>query len=373
MDGFRFWLIGLILVIISLPFLSCKEEVKGSGGLISLDKSDESLILNSYFSNIESVVFDENELIGQIDKVIVTDSKIIVSDFDITKTLKVFDRHGGFVVGKDDFGSDPLAMGYFEDFDVFDNKMYVLDGAGRKVLVFDFRLQMLEEIPIFHPAAGLLVNQHGVFLYHLSENPEFPFQLSFLSHDTRNLVGLIPVNPKLSHSPFSGSFFIKMDEDRFVHYHPGLDSLWLFEGTKFNSFRIDFGNQFIDLNQTKDLHPLEHLKFYNSFEGFKNLSYGIKLGERSILLGASFENKPHFLRIDFDSKNATLHRKIRNDLKPLPSNILFNGNSGDAAWYFQFAEQVGAFYEMNESKIPVGARIDLPKDAETSILFLLKY
>ncbi|MCH6199953.1 6-bladed beta-propeller [Aquiflexum sp. LQ15W] len=363
----------IFLTSLFIGAFSCKSPDKKTSGLISLSKFEEALQLGTYFSNLETVLFDQNQLIGQIDKLVVTDSVIVLTDFDLLKSIKVFNRQGEFMASKDDFGDDPLAMGYFDDFAVFEEKIYVLDGNKRKIYLFDFQLKLLDEISISNPASAFLINQNGIFLYHMIENPDFPFQLSFLSHSGKEPKGLISFNPKLAESPFSGSFFVKINEEQFVHYNPGLDSIYLFSGEKHESFKIDFGTQFIDLNQSKDLHPVERLRFYNDFEGYKQLSDGVKLGEGLILFGLSYENKPHYLLVDLENQRATLYKTVKNNLKPLPSTIFFSGNSDKHAWYYHSADQINKFYELNDSKIGVEKRIKLPEDLESNVLVLLDY
>jgi hypothetical protein len=370
MKNFSNWL-GIWILFFLL--FSCKSRDQKNPGFISLTKSEKALQLGTYFSNLETVLFDQNQLIGQIDKLVVTDSLIVLTDFDLLKSIKVFNRKGGFIASKDDFGDDPLAMGYFDDFAVFEEKIYVLDGNKRKIYLFDYGLNLLDEIPISNPASGFLINRNGIFLYQMIENPDFPFQLSFLPHGEKEPKGLISFNSKLAESPFAGNFFVKMNEDQFVHYNPGLDSIYVFSGENYESFKIDFGGQFIDLNQSKDLHPVERLRFYNDFEGYKQLSFGVKVGEGLILFGLSYGNKPHYLLVDLENHKATLFKTIKNNLKPLPSTIFFSGNSDKHAWYYQSAEQIEKFYELNDSKIPVENRIKLPEDPESNVLVLLAY
>ncbi|MCS4433574.1 6-bladed beta-propeller [Aquiflexum gelatinilyticum] len=370
---YKYFKTAKILTSLIIWAISCTGPDKKTSGLISLSKSEEALQLGTYFSNFETVLFDQNQLIGQIDKLVVTDSLIVLTDFDLLKSIKVFNRQGEFMASKDDFGDDPLAMGYFDDFEVFEGKIYVLDGNKRKIYVFDLGLNLLDEIAISNPASAFLINRNGIFLYQMIGNPDFPFQLSFLSHSGKEAKGLISFNPKLAESPFSGSFFVKMNEEQFVHYNPGLDSIYLFSGEKHESFKIDFGTQFIDLNQSKDLHPVERLRFYNDFEGYKQLSFGVKVGEGLILFGLSYENKPHYLLVDLENQKSTLFKTIKNNLKPLPSTIFFAANSDKHAWYYQSAEQIEKFYELNESKISLENRIELPEDIESNVLVLLDY
>ena len=52
-----------------------------------------------------------------------------------------------------------LAMGYFDDFAVFEEKIYVLDGNKRKIYLFDFELNLLDEISISNPASAFLIKE----------------------------------------------------------------------------------------------------------------------------------------------------------------------------------------------------------------------
>ncbi|SFG78533.1 hypothetical protein SAMN04487988_10839 [Algoriphagus hitonicola] len=93
----------------------------------------------------------EGHLLGDIDKILFTDSLIFVMDQYITNTLQVFERRtGNEVVYLEKSGEGPREFLEIYDFDIDREKKQILlfDGKLSKVLFFDFNGKFIEELKI---------------------------------------------------------------------------------------------------------------------------------------------------------------------------------------------------------------------------------
>lgn len=352
-------------------FYSCSSGLNSSDTIINIFKTNEPLLFSSYFSDIHPIILVENRPLGTLGKVDFADDFIVISSFDLLQQLAVYDLQGHLMAMRDDIGEGPEGFGEISDFAVYDNKIYVLQGYHRKISVFDSSLRLLEEIKISYSASGIYVNDIGIYLYHLESNPDFPFRLSFF--EAGNMNGLIQFDETLISAPLTGNFFIGLDSKSFIHYHPASDSIYLVNDSNVNGFHLNFGSSFIDIGKFKDLHPLERLKAYNEFEGYKDLSNGVRLSASELLFSISHEKKKKYLKVDLTSRQAQLIQTIKNDLLPLPSNVFFEQNHLNAAWYWQNAETLSKFYQLNGSKIEDTQKINLPNDPESKVVFNLPY
>src|SRR5690606_38185974 len=99
-----------------------------------LKEESVPLNLSSYFGSDAPTLLHSEVPIGAIDKVVVTDNLIIVSDFHLMKSLKVFNSKGYLIRSRDDIGEEgPMGMSEITDFDVFNGYIFVLDAHKRKI------------------------------------------------------------------------------------------------------------------------------------------------------------------------------------------------------------------------------------------------
>lgn len=361
-------------IIFLFSLFSCKNQDSSDNPNIKVVKSNDAILFSQYFGEINHIILDESQPIGTIDRIIATDSFIVLSAFDLLTSLHVYDSEGTLIASKDDIGEGPDGLGEINDFAVWNNEIYVLQSYSRKIAKFDFNLNLLDEIRLTYPASSLHINSEGIFLYHLEKNPEFPFRLSYLDHlGVTEQIGLIPFDERLTAAPMDGNFFIDLDSNSFLHYHPASDSIYWFKEKIHSAFRLDFGDQFFDIGQLDGLHPLEQLKLYNEFEGFNNLNNGVRLSQNEALFNIVHKNKQAYLLVDLRNKEARLVPSLKNDLAALPSKVVFNGNNLQSSWYWHQVEDISKFYQLNSSKIPDRQKIELPEDKEEKVVFKVEY
>lgn len=365
---------SLTLIASLMVLFSCKNQDSSDSPIFRVVKSNDAILFSQYFGEINHINLDESQPIGTIDRIIATDSFIVLSAFDLLTSLHVYDSKGNLIASKDDIGEGPDGLGEINDFAIWNNEIYVLQSYSRKISKFDFRLNMIDEMRLKFPASSFHINSEGIFLYHLEKNPEFPFRLSYLDlSGVTAQKGLIPFDERLTAAPMGGNFFIDLDSDSFLHYHPASDSIYWFEGKSRSAFRLDFGDQFFDIGKLDGLHPLEQLKMYNEFEGFNNLSNGVRLSLNEALFNIVHKKKQEYLLVDLMKKEAKLVPSLKNNIAALPSKVVFNGNNLQSSWYWQQVGDISKFYELNSSKIADKQKIDLMEDREGKVVFKVEY
>lgn len=361
----------LCLFFILISFASCgTRDDKNEFYLI---KSSSPLKLSEFFSSISTRSLNSEEVIGSIDKMIVHDSLILISDFMLMQSLKIFDKNGTQVAYNDNIGEGPLGLSEITDFGVFNDTIYVLDAYQRKFLRFDLKLELIDEYDVPVSCNNFLINQDGIFLLRQGEDAETGRLIRY-SHQMEFISNLIPSNEMSTQIVISSTnLFIPIDDTSFITYNPLYPYIWIYKNQKIEKLELDFNNQFIEIKQLAKMEPLKRLRYVNSYEDFYNLSNGIKLSSTKFLFSIRYQKKNGYLKVDLSKMQLTFFNELKNDLMMIPSTISFSGNSKETAWYWMNQEDLGKFYYINDSKIPLNKRIELGSDDESKYVFQLKY
>lgn len=141
----------LFITIITalLQFLSCKTDINDVNVMnidVDLEKSVDILDITEYFQpEIIKLEKTDDCLVGEVSKVWVHSDDILVLDKNVTKSLFLFNRAGKFIRKIGTGGNGLGEYLYIEDFDVINDKIYILSGMDQKLIVFDFGGKMIEE------------------------------------------------------------------------------------------------------------------------------------------------------------------------------------------------------------------------------------
>lgn len=125
---------------------------------ISLSKTSDITITKDSIKNFSEQIIYETEfiplettqeaLIGYIDKIVMTDSMIIVADFHKTKKVFVFDKQGNFLRSISNIGS--AENEYISIFDITtsptSNNLFILDGHKNDLLEFSLNGDFIKKI-----------------------------------------------------------------------------------------------------------------------------------------------------------------------------------------------------------------------------------
>ncbi|HLW06598.1 MAG TPA: 6-bladed beta-propeller [Marinilabiliaceae bacterium] len=145
------------LIIVIFIFGSCNRTTKESKPLsheiTTIDVNENDIIDSGKLSDvisIDSLVFLEytNEsIIGEIDKVIVSEEYIYIIDMESSKCIFCFDRKGNFINSYKNVGRGPQEYIEIDDVSFFRNKLYVL-AEPNQFFVLDKKLKFIESIEI---------------------------------------------------------------------------------------------------------------------------------------------------------------------------------------------------------------------------------
>lgn len=207
-------MIRVILVAFVLYFISaCHQANKGEEEklFIDLDTSQEGN-LSELVQQIEYVLLEipDSVPLVRVWKFSFGSGKIIVSDREKNNVL-VFDAKGWFEKIIESKGSGPKEFQIMEDYHVFNDHIYVLDGSLKKILKFDFEGEVVEETKIeFHPY-NFYTNDRG-FLYYFANNPNHEFY-SVISEKEGETHGVKTIN-----KDFEGLKYASVYGFQYDHY-----------------------------------------------------------------------------------------------------------------------------------------------------------
>ncbi|MCF8360971.1 MAG: 6-bladed beta-propeller [Prolixibacteraceae bacterium] len=137
----------IIFISIFISLHSCKSEVTD---IVSINAEIENAVnvldITEYF-HPEYIMLEKNEqcLIGEIHKAAIYSDYIIVLDKQISKGVYLFNRSGKFIRQIGSKGKGRGEYLYLEDFNVINDKIFLLSGLDRKLLVYDFDGNIIRE------------------------------------------------------------------------------------------------------------------------------------------------------------------------------------------------------------------------------------
>ncbi len=149
---------------ISIKFSQAKSKIKLSD--IVIKESFEVIPLET----------KENSLIGNIDKVVFTDDYIFVFDWLSSRAIFQFDTSGNFIrkIGKQGQGPGEYLMIY--DFDVYNNKLIVLD-MGYKLIYYTLEGEYVNQTELKDFVTGKLISLNKDLLAFNTTGSE-PYELT---------------------------------------------------------------------------------------------------------------------------------------------------------------------------------------------------
>ncbi len=161
-----------IIYFIILPFIiySCEKSPEKKRVLdLNFDiKNDCSLLDLSEHFNCNLIVLktssNDSVMIGKIDKVIVNDSLLYMSDSQFGRRVFVYDFYGNFKYTIGALGKGPGEYVKLSDFDLFDNHIFILSGPDRKIIKFDLLGRYIDEVQL---------SDHGGFALKCLPNNKF--------------------------------------------------------------------------------------------------------------------------------------------------------------------------------------------------------
>lgn len=167
----------VFLIILSVACTSTKEEQKGTeiGDVISIpitDMETDNGMLSDYADEVIMIPleFSDDCLLGEIDKVVMSDSCIFVMENENQKGIYVFDHTGKFLYRIGSHGEGPEEFVELSDFSLNEEEgvIYLYDNARKKILVFSYKGDYIKDIQMNYYAFNLEYQNGLFYLYHES-------------------------------------------------------------------------------------------------------------------------------------------------------------------------------------------------------------
>lgn len=264
--------LNLVLLIIAyLSIVSCQQKDKKESFLTENIKIDFNAATFDNYTHLNVVdttlIIPLSEdingdlIIGQLDKIVVSDSLIYIADTYL-KRLLVYDMQGNIVGKVGTTGGGPGEYTSLSDFCVgSDGEIYLYDSAGNKMLVYDSNLQFVKDYAISFKAEQFQLVD-GKFLFGLApynvENRTSGRMIVLTDHSFTPLFSTLKYDDNIDHNY---EFFSPMtlSKEGNVIYNRVIDNnVYLFnkEGGIKAVFHFDFGELSIDSKDLKNINAL---------------------------------------------------------------------------------------------------------------------
>ena len=170
----------VLLTIFSVACTSTKKEQQGAeiGDVISIlitDMETDNGMLSDFADEIKMIPleFSDDCILGQIDKVVMSDSCIFIMENENQKGIYVFDHIGKYLYRIGSHGQGPEEFVELSDFSLNEEErlIYLYDNARKKILVFSYEGGYIKDIQMNYYAANFEY-QNGLF-YLYRESPVY--------------------------------------------------------------------------------------------------------------------------------------------------------------------------------------------------------
>jgi hypothetical protein len=281
-----------IILFLSLTVVACttKNETKDAIPQINIELNDKNSTIHcSDILNLDRIVVletSDKSIIGNIDDVIVNDSIIYVLDKRVTKSIFIFNYKGRFIKMINQLGKGPneyISLNSIT-YDNFEGKLVVMDGVGRKVLVYN-RLGDFEKIikvDDYFDQVHVLDKDHYVFYSDFSSRKHK--QISISNKDGKVVERFMDISGKHFDSGYGQNVFC-LNNDLTLFALPYDNTIYSVSGNKLVPYcDLLFGDLFIDSNaknmSSKEVDKLRKkhgdgkiISKFNRIARFENMLY----------------------------------------------------------------------------------------------------
>lgn len=184
-------------------------KILDQGNNVFIDQGgiDQTIHLSELISDFHYLQLknDQGHLLGDIDKILFTDSLIFVMDQYITNTLQIFERSSGHELAylkKSGEGPKEFLEIYDFDIDRDKNQLLLFDGKLSKMLVFDFSGKFVEEFKIPIRAQNFRKVSSDEYIFYSANLPNSHFEVGneckyFILDATFKVLSCFSIDQKL--------------------------------------------------------------------------------------------------------------------------------------------------------------------------------
>lgn len=141
---------NICYTIFAIFLFSCKQSINPQEAKntfhIDINRHDS---ISCFFDNYQIIPLETTQacLIGDISKIQINDNKIYILDKK-QSTIFIFDSHGKYINKIHRQGRAPEEYLSITDFNIYQNNIYCLSRANRKILAYTDNAQFLNHIPL---------------------------------------------------------------------------------------------------------------------------------------------------------------------------------------------------------------------------------
>lgn len=293
-------------------------------GTIDLSKLIDSI----WYVPLET---NKNSLIGKVDKVILHNNLIYISDLSLSKSIFIFSEKGKFInkISNNGKGPGEYIKPEFFNLDVDNNTLEITDNYLHKVFIYDLKGSFIRTIPLpFRlnkycklPTGELLIDANN----RLNEQwQKIQSYRIFISDSMFNLkgVGLTYDYSKSIETAYKSPNIFFYDNKNPLFVEPFNDSIFQISSNKLSvKYLLDFEN----FKKPEPLANFESLKIFFK-EYANNDNYAIFLGDflktqNIILINLLYKGRTAY--VFYNTKNKDIVGGMNMDIKKIKNALFF--------------------------------------------------
>lgn len=292
---------------------------------VNIEISDESLMLSTYFSEIDAVFLESNDeaMIGNVDKIIYKNHKLYLLDRSNSKAIFVFTEDGKYFTKISAHGKGPGEFETPHDFIIHTDKekIFVLEPNLQKIIEYDLNGMFIKETKISFNAFFFECINDNIFCFSTGNigTRNIKKTKMFYADSSFNVIeGFIPLGAYENLSIFPYTVFTKNMDD--VYYTPILENkVYKVLPSGPNPYlKINFGSKALDLELlNKRQAPMSKMNLIDEGDYAYNISNFIDTGGR-FYFHYSYNRMNYLTIYEKKTRLCKTTSRLSNDINHIP-------------------------------------------------------
>ncbi|WP_228527755.1 6-bladed beta-propeller [Pararhodonellum marinum] len=306
----------VVFVLLIVFLLSCSE--RRNKIFVDLDVVSQANF-SDYFEGLTYLFLEIPDSIPLVQswKLTMTDKNIFLNDRELSNLL-IFDHNGKFQRIIESGGDGPGEFIFFEDYQVKDDLIYIMEGALRKLMVFDLEGNFLAESKIDIHAFSFHESGNSK-LFYFANSPEYK-DYSIIRKSGQKITGLKKFNPdfgRINYSPVLGFQVDQIHQQTFIKLDTSYEVLFFDENCDLvREYEFDFGRYNFPSKVRKELAGLteEKYKYLRENSMVENIWSFVALNSQYLMTVYQNGLKTKYVMLDEDMQPVKTIEKFTNDL-----------------------------------------------------------
>jgi len=320
------------LTCLSVCLIACNQNpesghVRTEKGIYYVSSSPLNAVegtLSDFFTDIEYIWLKDDQdgsEIGEISTILAAPDFMIVVDDWVCNCLQLFDYEGNFVRKIKSYGEGPGRYMDISEVRLKDDKIYLMDGATRKILIFDFEGTLLEELKLPFRAESFSFDPktEDFYFYIGRRDPELTHEVVITDASFHIKKKFLPIREDLYYGKTRDRSNFWNVGDQTVFLRSELDTLYMIGDDNLRPYIVfSYGEYGIDHSEyqrmQKELSSKEFLDHKNKNRRFQLTALG-NLNQRWLMLMNGYQEQSYSSMLDLkENKLYLIQSPIPNDL-----------------------------------------------------------